>query len=195
VRRLTGELLVEDLERDYFSVSSDLIANEPVEHRSGPLAEAVGASVAIPAFVPPVAIGDRLLVDGGVLDNLPVARMPRDEGPVIAVNVSSSSAPPPPPTRWRRPRTRKMAAAVRRVVTGVEAPRLGFAQSLMRSVVLGAQDAAAAASHSDLLISPDVSGVDLLDWKAMPAMRSAGRAATREVLARKGDRLGIAREV
>jgi NTE family protein len=195
VRRLTGELFVEDLERDYFSVSSDLIANEPVEHRSGPLAEAVGASVAIPAFVPPVAIGERLLVDGGVLDNLPVARMPRDEGPVIAVNVSASSAPPPPPTRWRRPRTRKMAAAVRRAVTGVEAPRLGFAQSLMRSVVLGAQDAAAAAEHADLVISPDVSGVDLLDWKAMPAMRAAGRDAARSVLASKDDRLDVAGKV
>jgi predicted acylesterase/phospholipase RssA/CRP-like cAMP-binding protein len=182
VRRLTGELLVEDLERDYFSVSSDLIANEAVEHRSGPLAEAVGASISIPGFVPPVAIGDRLLVDGGVLDNLPVARMPRDEGPVIAVNVSASSAPPPPPSRWRRPRTRKMAAAVRRVVTGVEEPRLGFAQSLMRSVVLGAQDASAAATYADLFISPDVSGVDLLDWKAMPAMREAGHAAARKAL-------------
>jgi predicted acylesterase/phospholipase RssA/CRP-like cAMP-binding protein len=182
VRRLMGELLVEDLERDFFSVSSDLIANEAVEHRSGPLAEAVGASISIPGFVPPVEIGERLLVDGGVLDNLPVARMPRDEGPVIAINVSASSAPPPPPSRWRRPRTRKMAATVRRVVTGVEAPRLGLAQSLMRSVVLGAQDATAAAGYADLLISPDVSGVDLLDWKAMPAMRGAGRAAAREAL-------------
>jgi NTE family protein len=183
VRRLCGELMVEDLERDFFSVSSDLIANEAVEHRSGPLAEAVGASVAIPGFVPPVAIGERLLVDGGVLDNLPVARMPRDEGPVIAVNVSASSAPPPPPSRWRRPRTRALAAAVRRAVTGVEEPRLGFAQSLMRSVVLGGQDAAAAASRADLFIAPDVSGVDLLDWKSMPAMRLAGRAAARSALA------------
>jgi NTE family protein len=178
VRRLFGDTLIESLERDYFAVSADLIANEEVEHRSGPLAEAVGASVAIPGYVPPVAVGDRLLVDGGVLDNFPVARMPRDEGPVIAVNVGARAAPPPRPTRWRRPGTRKIAAAVRRAVTGVEQKRLGFGQALMRSVVLDGADAdAIAARHADLTIAPDVAGVDLLDWSAMPRMRAAGRAA------------------
>jgi predicted acylesterase/phospholipase RssA len=113
-----------------------------------------------------------------VLDNFPVARMPRDEGPVIAVNVGARAAPPPRPTRWRRPGTRKIAAAVRRAVTGVEQKRLGFGQALMRSVVLDGADAdAIAARHADLTIAPDVAGVDLLDWSAMPRMRAAGRAA------------------
>jgi NTE family protein len=183
VRRLFGERTIEALERDYFAVSSDLIANEAVEHRQGPLAEAVGASISIPGYVPPVALGDRLLVDGGVLNNLPVDLMPRDEGPVIAVSVSTRSAPPPRPTRWRRPRTRKIAAAVRRAVTGVDAPRLSFGQALMRSVVLGGADADAAVErNADLAISPDVAGVDLLDWGAMPAMRRAGREAAREAI-------------
>ncbi len=185
IRRLFGEQLVEELELDFFSVSSDLIRNEVVEHRSGPLAEAVGASVAIPGYVPPVELGDRLLVDGGVLDNLPVDRMPRDEGPVIAVNVSASAAPPPtPPVRWRRPRARRLAAATRRIVTGVEEPRMGFGQALMRSVTLGSIDADAAAERADLLISPDVTGVDLLNWSAMPEMRAAGREAARHALER-----------
>jgi predicted acylesterase/phospholipase RssA len=184
IRRLFGTKLVEELDIDFFSVSSDLVRNEAVEHRSGPLAEAVGASVAIPGIVPPVEIGDRLLVDGGVLDNLPVARMSRDEGPVIAVNVSASAAPPPtPPVRWRRPRARRLAAATRRVVTGVEEPRMGFGQALMRSVTLGSLDADAAAAHADLLIAPDVTGVDLLNWRAMPEMRAAGREAARRALA------------
>jgi predicted acylesterase/phospholipase RssA len=164
-------------------VAADLIANEAVEFRSGPLAEAVGSSAAIPGYVPPVALGDRLLVDGGVLNNLPVDLMPRDEGPVIAVNVGSRSAPPPRPTRFRRPRTRAAAAAVRRFVTGVEAPRLGFGQALMRSVVLdGADPAATLERHADMVIAPDVGGVDLLDWRSMPAMRAAGREAARAAL-------------
>jgi predicted acylesterase/phospholipase RssA/CRP-like cAMP-binding protein len=183
IRRLFGDQLVEELDLDFFSVSSDLVRNEAVEHRSGSLAEAVGASVAIPGIVPPVEIGERLLVDGGVLDNLPVARMPRDEGPVIAVNVSASAAPPPPPpVRRRRPRARRLAAATRRVVTGVEEPRMGFGQALMRSVTLGSMDPDAVAEHADLLIAPDVTGVDLLNWSAMPEMRAAGRAAARRAL-------------
>jgi predicted acylesterase/phospholipase RssA len=183
VRGLFGDRMIEALELDYFAVSADLIANEAVEHRSGPLAEAVGASAAIPGYVPPVALGDRLLVDGGVLNNLPVDLMPRDEGPVIAVNVAARSAPPPRPSRWRRPRTRAMAAAVRRTLTGVEAPRLGFGQALMRSVVLdGGQTDAVVERHADLTISPDVAGVDLLDWAALPQMRRAGREAARAAL-------------
>ena len=47
------------------------------------------ASLAIPGVFPPVAVDGRLLVDGGVLDNLPVATMARTgEGPVIAVDVT-----------------------------------------------------------------------------------------------------------
>jgi NTE family protein len=134
--------------------------------------------------VPPVALGERLLVDGGVLNNLPVDRMPRDEGPVIAVNVGARAAPPPRPTRLRRPRAKKLAATVRRAVTGVEEKRLGFGQALMRSVVLDGADAdAVTARHADLTIAPDVAGVDLLDWAAMPSMREAGRSAARAALA------------
>jgi NTE family protein len=40
----------------------------------GPAVEAILASAAIPAMLPPVTIGDELLVDGGVLDNVPISR-------------------------------------------------------------------------------------------------------------------------
>jgi predicted acylesterase/phospholipase RssA/CRP-like cAMP-binding protein len=190
VRRLFGMRTIESLERDFFAVAADLISNEMVEFRSGLLAEAVGSSVAIPGYVPPVALGDRLLVDGGVLNNLPVDLMAADEGPVVAVNVGARAAPPPRPTRFRRPRTRKAAAAVRRFVTGVEAPRLGFGQALMRSVVLdGADPQARLSRYADVVIAPDVAGVDLLDWTSMPQMRAAGRAAARAALAEAPERL------
>lgn len=63
------------------------------------------------------------------------------------------------------------------------APRLGFGQALMRSVVLDGADAdAIAARHADVTIAPDVEGVDLLDWATMPQMRRAGREAARAVI-------------
>ena len=185
MRRQFGELYIEELEADFFCVSCDLRSSEVVVHRTGWLAEAVGASSSIPAYVPPVTVGERLLVDGGVLNNLPVDRMPRQEGPVIAVNVSSSAAPPPAPTRWRRPRTRAIARAVRFAVTGVEEKQLGFTESLIRTVVLGSADTDAAAErHADFAIVPNVHGIDLLDWKALPQMRREGAAAAREALER-----------
>ena len=57
-------------------------------HRRGPVADAVAASMSMPGIAPPIADNGRLLIDGGVLDNLPVDVMAAtDEGPVIAVDV------------------------------------------------------------------------------------------------------------
>ena len=50
--------------------------------------EAVGASMSIPGLVPPVRLGGGLLVDGGVLNNLPIDHMAESgEGPVVAIDV------------------------------------------------------------------------------------------------------------
>ena len=83
-RNLPG--LIEELPRDYFCVSCDLVSGELVVHRDGPLGVAAGASQCLPGLAPPVALDGRLLIDGGVLNNLPVDVMaatgdgPRDRG-------------------------------------------------------------------------------------------------------------------
>jgi NTE family protein len=58
------------------------------------LADAVYASCALPGFYPPGAIGGRLCVDGGVLDNLPVSIAGRGMDAVIAVDTGSSDLEP-----------------------------------------------------------------------------------------------------
>lgn len=87
--RLFDGALIEDQRRRFFAVSVDLVAAERVVHRRGPIADAVGLSVRIPGIVPPRRVGERLHVDGGVLDNLPVGEMAAErEGPVLAVDVA-----------------------------------------------------------------------------------------------------------
>ena len=86
--RVFGELQVEELPRPLFTVSADLLSSRVVVHRRGSLVDAVGASMSIPGLVPPVSRGGRLLVDGGVLNNLPVDLMhDTPEGPIVAVDV------------------------------------------------------------------------------------------------------------
>ena len=75
LRRVFGEIQVEELSRPLYTVSADLVSSEAVVHRTGPLFEAVGISMSIPGLVPPVGKDGRLLVDGGVLNNLPVDTM------------------------------------------------------------------------------------------------------------------------
>ena len=91
VKRLFEDVQIEDLWLDYFCVSSNLTQAEAIIHDSGPLWQAVRTSTAIPGIIPPMIQEGDLLVDGGVLDNLPVATMNgrNGGGPIIASDVSA----------------------------------------------------------------------------------------------------------
>jgi predicted acylesterase/phospholipase RssA/CRP-like cAMP-binding protein len=189
-----GNLRIEELPLRFFCLSCDLVARESVIHRTGPLVDAVYASLAIPGVFPPVSTADgRLLVDGGVLDNLPVATMARaGEGPVIAVDVTGRMG------QFRGQESALLARLgrpVRRVLTGSEAeiPRLG--ETLLRTVAVGSTDTVSAARlHADLVITPRVDGIGLMEWKAFNRARDLGREAARQALAAEPDlarRLGI----
>jgi predicted acylesterase/phospholipase RssA len=80
---------IEDLPIGYFAVSADLGRAEEVVHRRGPLWIAMRSSASIPGAVPPMLVEGRCLVDGGVLNNLPVDVMARvTPGYIAAIDVS-----------------------------------------------------------------------------------------------------------
>lgn len=72
------------------AVATDLVSGEQVVLSGGSLSDAVRASMSVPGVFAPVRIDDRLLVDGGMSNNLPVSVL-RDMGAdiVIAVDISS----------------------------------------------------------------------------------------------------------
>lgn len=72
LREIVGEKKVEDFDIDYTAVATDLNTHEEVWLQSGELFDVIRASSAIPTLVTPAKIGDRILVDGGVLNPLPV---------------------------------------------------------------------------------------------------------------------------
>jgi predicted acylesterase/phospholipase RssA len=91
VTTLFGDVQIEDLWLNYFCVSANLTQAKAVIHNSGSLSEAVRTSTSLPGILPPVLRNGDLFVDGGVLDNLPVAMMKQRNGggPVIASDVSA----------------------------------------------------------------------------------------------------------
>jgi NTE family protein len=183
-----GSRRIEQLPLRFFCVSSDLNARALVVHRTGPLHEAIFASLAIPGVFPPVTSADgRLLVDGGVLDNLPVETMARDaEGPVIAVDVSHA-APWGPPSKGSGSRWR---AEVRSLFTGAPTPLPHLAETMLRTLAAGSRDTVAAARrHADVVITPDVAAIGMLDWKELARVREAGRAAVHRLLEADPDAL------
>lgn len=183
LRGFFEEMRIEELITRYFCVSCDLIKREPVVHRTGPLADAVMSSLSIPGVFPPVRTEDgRLLVDGGVLDNLPVETMARrGEGPVIAVDVTGRIG-----GEFRRPvrpGVERLGRPVRRYLTGseVEVPRLG--DTIVRTITVGSADTVEAARlHADVVIQPQVEGVGMLDWRELERVVDAGRVAARSAL-------------
>ncbi|MBA4494743.1 patatin-like phospholipase family protein [Paenactinomyces guangxiensis] len=88
IRLLTHQKSLEELQIPTAVVATDLSNGERVVFKSGPIDEAVRASISIPGIFEPVIVGDRILVDGGVIDRVPVSVV-REMGAdlVIAVDV------------------------------------------------------------------------------------------------------------
>ncbi|MEN8208204.1 MAG: patatin-like phospholipase family protein [Candidatus Fermentibacteria bacterium] len=73
-------------------VAFDLVSHERIVHSSGNLSQCQLSSMAVPAVFPAIRMGDMLLVDGGVGDNIPVdVALETWDYPVLAVDISSGS--------------------------------------------------------------------------------------------------------
>ncbi len=96
LRRSLGEHVdLEDLWRPLTCVSADLTSLSVRLDQRGPLWMAVRASVSVPGVFPPLLVGDAVLVDGGVIDNLPVdrARLLHPGATIISSDVGRRHEP------------------------------------------------------------------------------------------------------
>ncbi|MDF0725301.1 patatin-like phospholipase family protein [Cytobacillus sp. S13-E01] len=89
IRLFTHGKNIEQLDIPIAIVATDLLNGEKVIFKSGPIADAVRASISIPGIFVPEKVNGRLLVDGGVVDRVPVSVV-RDMKAdlIIAVDVS-----------------------------------------------------------------------------------------------------------
>ncbi len=89
LKELVGEHDIEDLPVGFIAVATELNRKREVWLSSGSLFEAVRASIAIPMVFAPVKRGGQVLVDGGVLNPLPIApTLSNNTDLVIAVDVN-----------------------------------------------------------------------------------------------------------
>ena len=83
---------IEDLPIPCAFVATDFIHSEEVVFRSGSLFTAIRASISIPMCFEPLEYNDTLLVDGGLVNPLPLNQIARTEGDILAaVNISGRS--------------------------------------------------------------------------------------------------------
>ena len=86
---LVGDQLIEDLPIPYTAVATDLVKQQEVWFQSGKMMDAIRASVAVPGMIMPVTEKDRFLVDGGLLNPVPIMPTVADQADlIIAVNLN-----------------------------------------------------------------------------------------------------------
>jgi NTE family protein len=161
LERLFGDARVEELPRPLYTVSADLLSSRLIVHARGPIVDAVGASMSIPGIAPPLPHDGGLLVDGGVLNNLPVDLMAEaDEGPIVAVDV------------------------IRRMPDGTVEPALPtITETLSRATVLGSVERAARnRTLAHVVVTPDVQDIPLRNFRALDRAIEAGRRAAEQTL-------------
>lgn len=87
-----GDQQVEDSPIPLAIVATDLISGKAVVFREGSVVQAVLASTCIPGLFSPVRIDGKLLVDGGLVENVPVSQLPT-LGSDVVVGVNLNGAP------------------------------------------------------------------------------------------------------
>jgi NTE family protein len=92
-----AEAQVEDAALALAVIAADAATGERVVVRSGPLKPALLASTAVPGVFPPVELGGRLLIDGGIVANADLdAAHEADATDVLAVDLSGATSRPGP---------------------------------------------------------------------------------------------------
>lgn len=95
IEQLIGDHQIENFRIPFIAVAADLIQKQEVHYRAGSLFKALRASIAIPSVFTPVTEGRSQLVDGGVLNPLPLNLVSKEQGDlVVAVNVNANIPPP-----------------------------------------------------------------------------------------------------
>ena len=145
------------------SVASDLVSGELVELVDTPLFLSMRASLAVPGVFSPVRVNNRLVVDGGLVRNLPVD-MARAMGAdiVIAVNVGTPLAP-----------EKDLGSAI------------GVAQQMLQILTeQNVQRSLKEMRAQDILVAPDLTGVSFLDFENYARAMRAGEQAAQALAAR-----------
>jgi len=148
---------IEQLKIPFAAVATDLVTGEKFIFTKGPISTAVRASISIPGVFRPVIIGKKILVDGGVVDNVPVD-VARKLGAdiVIAVDVSSPS----------------YNADIKNVI-----------DVIMQTLnIMGNEISKYQLKDADVVIRPNVSGVGMIDFSRKTYLVFEGEKAARAAL-------------
>jgi NTE family protein len=193
---------IEKLEKPFAAVATDLSTGREIWLRQGALARAVRASIGMPGIFSPTRIEKRWLVDGGLVNPVPVS-VCRALGAefIIAVNLNEDLlgrrlVPVPPAQASAMPEPRSLLEAIRTMPTALRAQAASFrlfgqpsapgyfdvlanALNIMQDHITRSR---LAGEPPHAMILPRVVDIGLLDFHHAAAAIAEGRAATQRAL-------------
>ena len=181
LRQNFGGMRIEALPKQFFCISADLTNGHIHEHRMGYIWRALRASVALPGILPPMTWRGHLLVDGGVMNNLPVDVMrQRRIGPLIASDVTGEIDMTVRDNRYaERPVWKLLWQRMRGVPSIVSI--------LMSSATVGSEaQRKLVREQADFLFEPPLPDLNPLDWRAFDRAVAEGYDHARTLIDKKG---------
>jgi predicted acylesterase/phospholipase RssA/CRP-like cAMP-binding protein len=172
LQRFFQDFSIADMWIPFFSVATNISRARPQVHDRGSIRDAIRASCSIPGLFPPYEAANQLLVDGGLVNNLPIDIMrDRCRGPIIAVNVF-------PYLRHNGDNGgHKQEGFLDGLRARLKPLTLPLFDILMRSTFVGSQSVIemSLSTHPPALyLMPDVEKFRILDWRAYQAIFRAG---------------------
>ncbi len=156
VHRFLGDISIEELKIPFAAVAVDLQSGEEVVFTKGNLATAVSASSAVPILFKPVQSDGKILVDGGLLNNMP-ADVCRKMGAEVVVGVDLNYA------RGKGTDSTKLWD------TAVATWNITTKNSMLKGQI-----------NSDIIITPELSDFKNTRLENIEAMAEEGYVATKE---------------
>jgi NTE family protein len=189
LKSILGDLSFPDLKLKFAAVATDIVSGEQVILTGGSVIDAVRASISVPGILTPVRVGGRYLVDGGLVNEVPVSVCHQLGAEyVVGVNVipDPSQMLQKPRTGGRWARRKKATAATEsqmRIPETARQRRPNLVQVLSQSLLIpGYRVAKQDLAGADLAISPAVGGIGFFDFDRGAEAIAAGEEAARHAL-------------
>lgn len=157
IKESLGDVNIEDAEIPFAMVATDITSGEKVLFFKGDVETAVMASTCIPGIFIPVEIDDRLLVDGGIVENVPVSPL-REMGADFIISVDLNAEHP-----YKKPKNI------------VEVMLRSFDFTLKAATQLQTEEV-------DIQIKPDLSGFNMVDMSQADELIQVGYEEAKKAL-------------
>lgn len=197
IKEWVPDCLIEDLPIPVALIASDMTTSKEVVFRSGWLFNAIRASISIPLCFEPVRVGESLLVDGGLVNPLPLNRVERTDNDIlIGINISAECSME---TQWRLPeapsvldKNKKIGEKVDKVWNTLShalnkeiPPHVNYLSMVMRTIDMQIQSNSRIMSgfmHPDVLVELPMDSYMVFDFDKAEKIINHGQRLMSEAL-------------